>query len=305
MPARFILSLDCEGKWGVADHLGPTEHRALSDARLRKAYADILAVLEEFDFPATFAFVGLFGESPHDLKKLRPTLAELGAQAPHYLEPAWADMEQGSRQGWHGDWAVEAVGDSSVGHELALHGITHVPWGSVPRSFASAELEVLKALASPLKKARTFVFPRNQVAHTDVLLEGGFEGFRLAPTRRSRLGSLLSEMNLFSPPEAGPNGNNRLVPIPGGYFVNWQSGPRLLVPIAMSRLRAKRMLAQAEEDQRIVHYWTHPENIASAPRTLRLLREIVQMAARLRDAGRCEILTQTAYCQQVARAPAH
>jgi len=300
MAARFILSLDCEGKWGVADHLGPDEHRSLSDARLRKAYADILALLDEFDVPATFAFVGLFSESPDALKKLRPDLAGLTARAPRYLGPAWADMDDGSREGWHGDWAVDAAGASRAGHELALHGVTHVPWGSIDRAFAAAEMEMLEALSSAIRNATTFIYPRNQVAHTDVLAEAGFEGFRLAPPPRSRLRSLLSELNVFSAPEAGSKAEGGPVRIPGGYFVNWQSGLRRVVPRSVSRARAKRMLAEAARDGRVVHYWTHPENIASAPDTLRLLRGIVAMAARARDAGRCEILTQQAYCRQVA-----
>ena len=62
MPATFILSLDCEGKWGVADHLDAQTHRSLADARLRAAYRDILAALDRYDIAATFAFVGLFAQ---------------------------------------------------------------------------------------------------------------------------------------------------------------------------------------------------------------------------------------------------
>jgi plasmid stabilization system protein ParE len=57
------------------------------------------------------------------------------------------------------------------------------------------------------------------------------------------------------------------------------------------------MLNRAEKTGRIVHYWLHPENVASAPATLSSLRDIVETAARMRDAGRCEILTQRSYCR--------
>ena len=46
MPARFIFSLDCEGKWGVADQLHRDAHRTLSTERLREAYAGLLALLD-------------------------------------------------------------------------------------------------------------------------------------------------------------------------------------------------------------------------------------------------------------------
>ena len=49
----------------------------------------------------------------------------------------------------------------------------------------------------------------------------------------------------------------------------------------------------------IVHYWLHPENVATAPSTLGVLRSIVGIAARSRDAGYCEVLTQADYCRRL------
>ena len=147
MVARFILSLDCEGKWGVADHLTPGDHAALSDARLRAAYADILAALAEFDIPATFAFVGTFSLTADRLATMRPALADLARDLPGYLEPALEDMANGTREGWTGDWAVEAVDGARQHHEIGLHGATHMPWtwpGMTP-DLARRELGLLFA----------------------------------------------------------------------------------------------------------------------------------------------------------------
>jgi hypothetical protein len=46
----------------------------------------------------------------------------------------------------------------------------------------------------------------------------------------------------------------------------------------------------------VVHYWLHPENIASAPATLGLLRMLLREVADAREAGRCEVMTQLDYC---------
>ena len=72
------------------------------------------------------------------------------------------------------------------------------------------------------------------------------------------------------------------------------------MPNAVSLLRAKHMLDRAERTDAVVHYWLHPENIASAPATLVLLRGIVEQVARRRDAGRCEVLTQIDYVERRA-----
>ena len=60
MAGTFILSLDCEGKWGVADHLDAGIHAALTDAALRRTYGEIVEALDRREIPATFAVVDFF-----------------------------------------------------------------------------------------------------------------------------------------------------------------------------------------------------------------------------------------------------
>lgn len=301
MTAKFILSLDCEGKWGVADHLTAHDHETLSDARLRAAYAGILAALDEFDIPATFAFVGTFSLSAARLKALTPALADFARDVPGYLEPALADIAGGTKQGWTGDWAVEAVNGARTPHEIGLHGATHVPWtwpGMTP-DMARRELGLIYGARAPiLARTTTFIFPRNRGDHPELLDDFGIAGLRATREYPSRIASLASEFNIFEKPEGVPPPATPLS-IPAGYFVNWLSGGRKLVPQAVSRLRARRLLERAARTGETVHYWTHPENIASAPATLDLLRGILAEVAAMRDAGRCEVLTQDGWCRRV------
>lgn len=299
MTGRFILSLDCEGKWGIADHLGAASHRSLSDASLRQAYSSVIALLDEFDISATFAFVGLFGESPGAFRRLRPAVEQLAAGAREYLQPALDDMDHGSREGWNGDWAVEMVGAAKAQHEIALHGISHVPWDRMGDAFVAQEMALYRELESPVGRAVTMVFPRNRVAHADLLPSIGIEGYRLARKRRSRFQSLAAEFNIFNRSEPDASGpDRRPAPIPAGYFVNWQHGLRRLAPKAVSKRRFANILADAESKGGVCHYWLHPENIASAPATLDLLRAMMHQVARERDAGRCIVQTQIDYCRQ-------
>jgi peptidoglycan/xylan/chitin deacetylase (PgdA/CDA1 family) len=291
--ARFILSLDCEGKWGVADHLTPADHAGLSDERLRQAYGDILSLLDEFDLPATFAFVGCFSLSAKALADMKSDLK--GA----YVAPAIADAFGGSRQGWTGDWALEATQAARAGHEIGLHGVTHTPWDQLDEAGARAEMALLYGSGAPmLRQLTTWIYPRNAQAHEAVLDEFGLAGLREERPSGSRAIRLLSEFNLWSPPDRG-GAAGRPLRIPPGYFVNWRSGARRTVPVAVSVERARRMLVTAARTGGVVHYWTHPENIATAPETLAVLRGIVEAAARARDAGQCEVLTQDAYCRTI------
>lgn len=288
MRTRFILSLDCEGRWGVADHVGPRERAGLTDDRLRRAYQDILGLLDEYDVPATFAFVGCFAADARG----HPLLREMPKETRSFLGNALQDMDVD--EGWDGSWAVDCTGSAKTAHELALHGTTHVPWSRLSPDGARWEMELLGALETPIKRAKTFIYPRNDVAHTDVLAEYGISGYRAAAPRKGKLRSLASELNVFATAESDPVQREKPFTIPAGYFVNWQSGPRRAVPRQVSAVRVRNMLRNA--NGRVVHFWLHPENIATAPATLPLLRDIVEAAAAERDADRCDIMTQIGFC---------
>ena len=279
---RFILSLDCEGKWGVADHLTPAHDRTLNDERLRDAYGAIAALLARHGVVATFAFVGLFMRSADELAALPRD--EIAGTLP-YTRDAWRQMADG-RDGWAGAWAVERV---AADHEVACHGVSHTPWNDLTPAQAGFEL----ALGGDLS-GQTMIFPRNRVAHLDRLSAAGITGYRVAPPVRSRPASLLSEFDLTRTSERDPP-PAPMQPIPGGVFVNWLAGARRLVPPAVTRLRARRMLRHAAATGGVAHFWTHPENIASAPATLANLRAVVEEADILRRQGRIEVVTQARY----------
>lgn len=292
MTGYFTLSLDCEGKWGVADLLGDFHHRTLGDARLHEAYSAITSLLEEKGMAATFAFTELFLRSRDELLSL--PVDELVHTLP-YARSAFDDLRSGSGEGWAAPWALEMVGNR---HEIACHGVTHTPWTDMSRDQARYELSIV-----PRPRGGTFIYPRNAVAHLDVLEEAGFAGYRLAPPRTSRVRSLAREANLLTPAEPLPAPAG-LQPIPAGHFINWVSGLRRLVPPALTRLRARKILERAARSGGVAHFWTHPENIASAPGTLANLRAVLEEAAELRRQGRIEVMTQIELVRLSGRGPA-
>lgn len=287
MPGLFILSLDCEGKWGVADLLAQPHNQALSDQRLREAYEAIVRLLEDLGVPATFAVTELFLRSRDELMALPHD--EIGARLP-YAASAFDDLTQGSGEGWSAPWLGELIGER---HERACHGVTHTPWTAMTREQARYELSL-----APESAGGTFIYPRNAVAHLDLLEEAGFAGYRLPPPRRSRAASLASEFNPFvraepSPPPAP------LQPIPGGYFINWLGGLRKTVPMSVTRRRARHVLQDAARNGTVAHFWTHPENIAAAPATLGNLAAVLEEAVSLRRQGLIEVMTQIDYCRSL------
>lgn len=297
MSARFILSLDCEGKWGVADHLTDRHRGELSGVRLGEAYRSILSLLDRFEVPATFAFVGAFSQSAKAFARIRPGIEAFRPNAPDYLGSALNDLDESGGDGWHGADFVDLVTQARAFHEIALHGVTHVPWTDLDEAAAEAELGLLPQLEGPIRQSVTFVYPRNLVAHTKVLADHGIEGFRAARVRL-RLSSLLSEFNVFEQPDR-PAPPDRIVHIPAGFFLNWRHGLRRLVPPEITAARAKRLLDAAAQKDGVVHFWLHPENVASTPSTLGLLKLLLSEVSAAREAGRCDVMTQLAYCRWV------
>ncbi len=82
MAAKFILSLDCEGKWGVADGLTAKSREMLADDRLEAAYNQIVRLLDEHGIAATFAFAGLFSQSAEQFAAVRPQVEAMALRAP-------------------------------------------------------------------------------------------------------------------------------------------------------------------------------------------------------------------------------
>jgi hypothetical protein len=293
MTGTVIISLDCEGRWGVADHLTPAIAAGLTQERLRAAYRAVADLFAAYDIKATYAFVELF---------TRPASRELTQLVQHYAQelPYLARAAEGlaaGEEGWVGDWAYERA--LAGGHEIAFHGATHVPWPTLTRDQARRELQ----LARP-EQRRTMVFPRNEIAHLDVLAEFGCKAYRGHRRFATRAQSLLSEFDLgtVSQPMPEPAAGSPLE-LPSGIYVNWRSGPRRLVPTAVTRRRARNLLTHAARTGNVAHFWLHPENIASAPDTLVNLEAIVGEIVRLRDAGLIRVATQIAAWAAAGAAP--
>ena len=276
-PGTFILSLDCEGKWGMADCLDRRHQELLTSVRLIKAYETLADMFGRFDIQATFAFV----------------MALL--------------LEQDDRQrfeGWHLPEAL-AIVRSGKGHEIACHGFCHRPLADdlVSAAQARAELEAAVQVAhSKQIDLQTFIFPRNEVGHLDEIRKAGFVGYRTALRRVNGMGGrairIAEELNLWRlPQQSMPVADNGLVPIPAGYFFNWRYGTRRLIPPEITHMRWRNLLRRGARGG-VVHLWLHPHNLVTASDTAHALERFLAEVAEARAAGRIRIATQAEYCRE-------
>jgi len=307
MAGTFIISLDCEGKWGMADCINEHHNQFLTNENLIIAYRQLLILFEKYEVPATFAFVMAFTLSENERKQLSSKLTNVTVDGENWLRCYRAAEEAGSLDGWFCPEALDII-RAHEEHEIGCHGFCHAPLAetAISESDADAELKAAGEIAS-LKglTLKTFVYPRNQIGYVHLLRRHKYEGYR---DRLSALGgafgrarSLLMEMKIVERAQEHGAVEDGLCRIPAGYFFNWRAGLRRRIPKAVTRQRWSSIMRSAAVSDRVAHLWFHPHNFIDGPETYDVLESVLQGAIALRAQGRLNIMTQESYVSHVAR----
>lgn len=296
MTGTMIISLDCEGKWGMADHIGP-EHNFITEQSLTIAYQDLAQMFGKFDIKATFAFVSAFVLNQSQREAFDYYLQDVNYRGDNWLRCFRAAETNGNLEGWFCPQALDIAAEA--GHEIASHGFSHLPFDdpAVDISLIQRELEGVQRLAAEKGVAlTTFIFPRNTVNHIDILRSAGFLGYRNRLHRSGRLASLAGEFNVNGRSQKETQLPDSPFSIEPGYFFNWRAGLRKIVPPSITLYRWKSILDDAVSTGNIAHLWLHPHNLISAPSTADVLASVLAYAAKLRDSGKLVIKTQHQHC---------
>ncbi|WP_141509870.1 polysaccharide deacetylase family protein [Ramlibacter sp. WS9] len=304
-----MLSFDCEGKWGLTDCLTERHQQLYTTSNLEAIYWRLTSLLRKYGIDATFAFTAAFSLTAERFDRLRPEMEELRTRAQPWIGRALAAIEKDKGQGWFGPYCFDMVREPGC-HEIASHGFSHLPWRASYATRAALDAELAMCRRVPAfsdGSVSTFVFPRNQVAHQDLLAEHGFTAYREKRTFSSRAANLASEFNLLSPSEDfnwNENWNDKIpIALPAGRFLNWRHGLRRSVPAAVTVRRWQNMLRDAASGGGIVHAWTHPENFVDGHDMFQMLEEILRFVADEREAGRLHVLTNTQFVARTERLP--
>ena len=317
--ATFVLSIDTELVWGSFDHVPPADFAARYPDE-RGVIREILALLDRHDVAATWAVVGHLFLA--DCARGQDGRAHPGMPRPDY---AWfrgdwyrADpcADRTTEPLWYGDDIVDAIVAGTAGHEIGSHGFSHAVFGDPGFSADDARAEIgesLRVAALGGLELRSFVFPRNREGHHEVIAEGGFVAVRGAdptwyaglPGPLGRLAHLLDQALAVTPPVSVPRQvRPGLWDIPGSMLLMERTGLRQLVPVSARVRKARRGLRRAIREGAVFHLWFHPFNLAPDRRAmLGALDQILTDVARLRAAGRIDVLTMGQLADQLQAAP--
>jgi peptidoglycan/xylan/chitin deacetylase (PgdA/CDA1 family) len=281
-----VLSIDAELAWGFHD---ADELPADRVAESRESWLRLLDLLDEYEFPATWAVVGHLLYDSCD-----------GDHDDHPTPDGWFDRDPGTwerRDGeWYGSKLVEAIEDADADHEIASHTFSHVEMAHTTREIASAEMRKAVEVAEQRGlSVDSVVFPRNYVGHRDVLAAYGVTCYRGQKPRAShydgRLGSAVKFLgwptNAVSPTLVTPEEDEYgLINVPAslylfGYEGRWRTlAERLFGDPVVSM--AERGIDRAATEDGVFHMWLHPNNLTEE-RDFERLETVLEHAAQVRD----------------------
>lgn len=327
--AVFTISLDFELLWGS---VASGKHRKFQahferggaghafDAT-RSIVDRLLALFRKYDVPVTWATLGhLFLES---------CAATDGVKHPEMPRPrhAWftedwyaCDPCRDFRAEplWYGRDMVLKILAAEPKHDVGSHSFSHVIFGDPGCTEEVAEAEIARCveLARALGlKMESFVYPRNELGHLEVLRRHGFQitrgrmpfwfaKFRSRTLRRA--GHVLDDVLAMTPdcgwPEKSPTG---LWVVPVSMFLQSMDGARRLIPASSRVRKGIKGIERAISERSLFHLSFHPtENLCFRTDSMfQVLERIVGHAARRRDEGLLSVMTMAdigRFCEERA-----
>jgi hypothetical protein len=293
----FVLSLDCEGLWGMLDQPELIQSGKINAFSLDKAYESISKILVSNGIRCTAAFVSAFA-APWDLLEDCRELIQLQIdENPEWFnairESIYVDRDFHS-QGFDGSRFFKWM--KSDGHEMAWHGSTHVSWDdNTPSRSIGREIDIFRKINAELGVSpTTMIFPRNVSGHLAELKIAGIDSYRAGekPAVGTRILNLCKEFSSYNASSSQqPIFQDGLWIHPKGDFLNWACGIRRLIPAEISWMRWKAMIDNAIESGGYVHMWFHPHNVITCPEMLSLFKRIMEYLGSLISSGYMRNLT--------------
>ncbi|UWG47971.1 Peptidoglycan/xylan/chitin deacetylase, PgdA/CDA1 family [Halanaeroarchaeum sp. HSR-CO] len=294
-----VISVDAELGWGFHDFAEPPMERIEA---ARDGWRSLVDLFDRFSVPATWAVVGHLFWDDCD-----------GVHPDHPASPDWFSTE---RTEWadrpdlrFGGTVLEALLGSDVDHDVGSHTFSHVvateDW--VSRQTFAADVEMgVEALERRGIPVQSFVYPRNYVAHRDVLVENDivtYRGERSLP--QSTVGRLAAKLG----PAVSSNrvrlvdpfvDEYGLVVVPPSLYLYGFEGSLATV---VDRIWTDPMLAHARQgidraamDDGIFHLWLHPNNLIDTPAVDRLATVLAYLDRRRHETSlRVETMADVAH----------
>jgi len=309
--AIFILSFDCEGKWGMADIIDNNIDSSITNQNLTMAYRSILALLDKHKIKGTFAFVAALIMSVLEFKEREDWFDKSNVtiyKNKRWLESFFKSTKGKNFDGWFHPTLLDFVINSGMHHEIATHGFTHLPLSEYiidKITFKHEMARVKDVMTMKGVEIKTIVYPRNLIGYTDLLKEYRIIGYRdrLFSSNSiyfEKVKNIFHELNVLEKSQLFAVNTNRSsiesIKIPSGYFLNYQENLRKYIPSYLTKKRWRNLIQDAIDNEGVVHLWTHPHNFIKGESQYKLFDDILTMVKEAVDCDKMRIMTQQEFC---------
>lgn len=270
---HLCISIDLELAWGVWDCL-TREDLDLCSRLERPIVGRLLELFSTYEVPVTWAFVG----------------ALMDAQA--------AKERAGPEACWFAEDLIDDIRATKL-QEVGSHSFSHQYFPSLTPDEARVEIERVREVHDRHGLAcDVFVFPRNLVAHLDVLAHAGIKLFRgmdrTLPNRlrdfnktAGRAAHLLETAMPHTPPTVSVEREHpQILELRGSMGLLRREGLRRLATPRMVEANMRRGLAAASTRDQVFHLWFHPFDLYREPDVqFLLLEKLLRRACEMREEG--------------------
>ena len=289
------FSADFEMAWAFRYSRSSAGECVAMGLREREQVPKILAAMEEYTIPITWATVGHLFLS--QCTRGANGLAHPELRRPDHFDGHWrftsgdwyqhdpcSDVKKDPA--WYAPDLIEAILSSRCHHEVASHGFSHMGFGDYcSDEVAEAELDAsVAAMGTFGLRPRTFVFPGNEVGKLRLISAKGFEIVRSFPFS-------LSDISLPLRLPEGPWGIHSTSPVDTG---------TMAVNSERRLARYLKFVDRAIEARMCAHFWFHPS--LSDEQLNGLLIPLLRTCAELREKGLLDVMTVGGVVDETIRA---
>jgi hypothetical protein len=243
----LTISIDLELAWGNWDNLS-VDHTQHIRSKERDISARLLALFDRYEMPVTWAFVAAL------------------------LDAKGASGMPGEQTLWYAPDIIDQIRSANVAHDLGSHGGRHRYFDAMNEQQAVEDLQYAAQIHEENGLTfDSFVFPRNKVAHVDLLSAQGLEVYRgedrawhqSLRNRQPLLGraaNLLDKVLPIAPQAVRPEVASRVCNVPGSMLFLGRDGLRRFVHPGVMLSKLRKGLRAASRTAGVFHLWFHPSN---------------------------------------------
>lgn len=256
----FCISIDLELLWGRKDL--DFKNFIWQVKREREIIKKLLEIFKKYKIPVTWAVVGKLFKYP--------------------------SITDESSFFWSGMDIIDQIKNCG-NQEIACHSFSHANFEKIDKEMATQEItNSIKVAKMKGIELKSFVFPRNKIAHSNILKKYGFTSFRGADKRPWEL--LLPSI----PPVYKPKKECDVLNIPGSMYLVSARGVRKYIPMGLRYLKVILGINKAIKEHKVFHLWFHPVDLANNTESLlNEIEKIIVFANKKRGQGKLDIKTMS------------